>query len=905
MHQTTFGVLAILACLTSPFVCHAAAPNVLLIISDDQAWSDYGFMGHPYIQTPHIDRLAEQSLTFTRGYVPDSLCRPSLATIVTGLYPHQHGIVGNDPPPPEELATQPKGKQRQSPLYLQRRLEYMHHLDRVPTIAGILCNELGYLSHQSGKWWEGHYRRGGFTHGMTHGDRTRGGRHGDEGLTIGRDGLQPVFDFIDLAQREERPFFAYYAPFLPHTPHNPPERLLDKYRDKTPYLPIAKYWAMCDWFDETVGELLGHLDEQGLADDTLVLYVTDNGWINDTEQSRFAPRSKKSQYDGGVRTPIMVRWPGQVEPKLDRRHLASSIDLVPTILAATGLEPTDEMEGIDLLDAEAVAKRQAIYGEIFEHDIVDMTDPVASLRFRWIIDGQWKLIVPHPGREPNAKTELFRITQDYDEERDAAGDYPEVVEELTAKLDAWWNPDAKPQAAVESRTTPETRPPNIIFFLSDDQRADFLSCAGHPIVQTPFLDDLAQRGVRFENAFVTTAICAASRATLLTGLWERSHKFTFGTPPIAEEIVKNSYPVVLRKAGYRTGFVGKFGVNVANDGQKQMFDVFDPLNRNPYFKLQADGSKRHLTDITGDRAIDFVRGCEGDQPFCLSVSFNASHAEDSDKVDHFPWPPSEAGYYADSTIPPPLVDTEHWRTLPSFLQNSMHRDRWFWRWDTPEKYQHNSKAYFRMITGLDRNIGRVLNEVTRQGLDDNTVVIFMGDNGYYQGSRGFAGKWSHFDEALRVPLIIFDPRLPRAQRGQVDSHMVLNVDVPATIVSLATGEVPSSYQGRDLTPLVEGTELESEWRTDFFCEHLFDRHDIPKWEGVRDERYVYARYFENLPEGEFLHDLESDPLELTNLATDTSYAETLAQMRQRCDTQRDELGGEYSKERFPSRERKR
>ncbi len=904
MHNWTATAIAFLALSCNSTASVAAPPNVLLIISDDQGWGDYGFMGHPHIQTPHLDRLAEKSLTFTRGYVPDSLCRPSLATIVTGLYPHQHGIVGNDPPVPQELTGLSKRKQHESPLDLQQRLDDLHHLDHVPTIASMLGDELGYLSHQSGKWWEGHYRCGGFTHGMTHGDRTRGGRHGDDGLTIGREGLQPVFDFVDLAQTEERPFLAFYAPFLPHTPHDPPQRLLDKYRDKTPHLPVAKYWAMCEWFDETVGELLGHLDEEGLSEDTLVLYVTDNGWINDTGQSQYAPRSKRSQYDGGVRTPIMVRWPGHVEPALDRTHLASSIDLVPTILAATGLEPTGEMDGINLLDAGAVAKRQAIHGEIFEHDIVSMTDPVASLRYRWIIDGQWKLIVPHFGREPGAKTELFRITQDDDEERDAASDYPEVVEKLTAKLDDWWNPDAKPQAAIEQRDATASRP-NIIFFLSDDQRADFMSCAGHPVVQTPFLDDLAQRGVRFENAFVTTAICAASRATLLTGLWERSHKFTFGTPPIAEDIVQQSYPVVLRKAGYRTGFVGKFGVQVALAGESEMFDLFEPLNRNPYFKPQPDGTTRHLTDITGDRAIDFVQGCDADQPFCLSVSFNAAHAEDGDKVNHYPFPPSEAGYYADTTIPPPLVDTEHWRTLPSFFHHGMHRERWHWRWDTPEKYQHNSKAYFRMITGLDRNIGRVLNEVARRGFDDNTVVIFMGDNGYYQGSRGFAGKWSHFDEALRVPLIVFDPRLPLHRRGRVDAHMVLNVDVPATVVSLATGEVPSSYQGRDLTPLVIGEATSEEWRTDFFCEHLFDHPDIPKWEGVRGERYVYARYFENLPQGEFLHDLETDPLELTNLASDASFAETLARMRQRCNALRDELGGEYSKERFPSHERDR
>jgi arylsulfatase A-like enzyme len=441
--------------------------------------------------------------------------------------------------------------------------------------------------------------------------------------------------------------------------------------------------------------------------------------------------------------------------------------------------------------------------------------------------------------------------------------------------------------------------PNIIFFLSDDHRADFLSCAGHPIVKTPSIDRLAERGIRFENAFVTTSICAASRATLLTGLWERSHKYTFGTPPIAAPLVDEGYPALLREAGYRTGFVGKFGVNAGRGGTTKMFDSFVPLNRNPYWKKLPDGSRRHLTDLTGDKAIEFVRSCSKDQPFCLSVSFNAAHAEDSDKNDHYPWPESENGLYEDVTIPPPLVRSDFWKELPEFFHDAMHRDRWFWRWDTDEKYQKNVKAYYRMLTGLDRNLGRVLEEVNKLGFGDNTVVIFMGDNGYYKGSRGFAGKWSHFEESLRVPLVIYHPQVPADSAGRVIDVMALNVDVPATIVRLATGEVPASYQGIDMSLWCD-RNFAPVWRSDFFCEHLMDRHDIPKWEGVRGQRYVYARYFENLPEGEFLHDLEKDPKQLNNFVNDATYADVLAKLRKRCDELRDEYGGEYTPEKFPT-----
>lgn len=435
--------LALVAALFHPLLARAAEParrpNVLLILSDDQAWGDYGFMGHPQIRTPRLDRLARESLLFTRGYVPDSLCRPSLATIISGLYPHEHRIVGNDPPFPASVESLPPARRRQSPEYLQAREDYLGHIAAAPTLPRLL-GAVGYRSFQAGKWWEGNYSRGGFTAGMTHGDPRRGGRHGDEGLKIGRQGVAPVLEFIDQCQRDGAPFFVWYAPMMPHTPHDPPARLLDQYRDKTESLPVAKYWAMCEWFDETCGQLLDHLDERGLAQETIVVYVTDNGWINRVDESAYAPKSKRSQYDGGIRTPIMVRWPGRVEPRRDEQTLASSVDLAPTILRACGVDVDPRMTGVDLLDTQRVAARSKLYGEILEHDIQDMVEPAPSLRFRWVIDGAWKLIVPHPAREPKAPIELYDLAADPHEERNLAADQPERVTALRERLDAWWRP---------------------------------------------------------------------------------------------------------------------------------------------------------------------------------------------------------------------------------------------------------------------------------------------------------------------------------------------------------------------------------------------------------------------------------------------------------------------------------
>ncbi len=425
--------------------------------------------------------------------------------------------------------------------------------------------------------------------------------------------------------------------------------------------------------------------------------------------------------------------------------------------------------------------------------------------------------------------------------------------------------------------------PNILFLLVDDQRNDTLGCAGHPIIKTPVIDSLAAEGIRFSNAFVTTSICAASRASILTGLYERTHQYTFGTPPLSPALIAESYPALLKAAGYRTGFIGKYGVSTEGEPESAMFDFFKPHVGNPYFKKQPDGTLRHETEVAGDRAIEFIEGNPKGQPFCLSISFNASHAADWDLENHFPWPKAVDGMYEDVDIPPPrLSDPEIFANHPEFLKTSMNRKRYFWRWDTPEKYQKNMKAYFRMLSGIDRVIGRLRNELENRDLADNTVIIYMADNGYYMGDRGFAGKWSHYEQSLRVPLIVYDPRQPKTNRGAVRDEMALNVDIPATMLMLAGVKIPTHYQGHSLSPLLRGKQI-PDWRHDFFCEHLMDNPDIPKWEGIRGERYVYARYFEQDPVYEFLHDLDVDPDQLVNLADDPKYREILAAMRKRCD----------------------
>lgn len=406
----TASTLAVMfLCAGSQLGALPAPPNVLLIVSDDQGWTDFGFMGNETIRTPNLDRLASQGLVFPNAYVTTPLCRPSLATILTGRYPHQHGICCNDPPAGTE-----------------RSAEY-HFIRDAATIPRLL-QKAGYRSFQTGKFWEGHHSNAGFTDGMT-----EKGRHGDAGLTIGRETLQPIYDFIESCGRT--PFFVWYAPMLPHAPHNPPERILARYRGEGRSLHVARYQAMCEWFDETCGQLLDYLDRKGLADNTLVVLVTDNGWIQDEDSAR-SVRSKLTPYDAGLRTPIVLRWPGHIEPRRVPAF-ASSIDLAPTILAACRVEPPRDLPGMNLrrLIRENTT-REAVFGEVFLHTAIDSNKPATNLTHRWIRAGQWKMILPKDRRG----AELYDVVADPAEKKDLAAREPAQVQRLTAMLDQWWRP---------------------------------------------------------------------------------------------------------------------------------------------------------------------------------------------------------------------------------------------------------------------------------------------------------------------------------------------------------------------------------------------------------------------------------------------------------------------------------
>ncbi|AEL26413.1 sulfatase-like hydrolase/transferase [Cyclobacterium marinum] len=431
------------------------------------------------------------------------------------------------------------------------------------------------------------------------------------------------------------------------------------------------------------------------------------------------------------------------------------------------------------------------------------------------------------------------------------------------------------------RSNAQDQRPNIIFILTDDQRYDALGYAGNDLIHTPEMDKLAEEGSYFKNALVTTPICAASRATIFTGLYERSHAYTFQTGPIKSAYMEKSYPKLLKEAGYKTGFFGKFGVNYSNlEGLFDSFESYDRKgsfpDRRGYFYKTLGADTVHLTRYTGQQALDFIEEADADQPFCLSLSFSAPHAHDNAEKQYF-WQDETASLLEGVTIPDAKIsDDKYFEAQPEIVKSGFNRLRWTWRYDTPEKYQHSVKGYYRMISGIDLEIAKIRKQLKAKGMDKNTVIILMGDNGYFLGERQMAGKWLLYDNSIRVPLIVMDPR----QKKQVDSEeMAANVDVPSTILDLAGVEIPSEYQGKSLLPVTKGAPLN---RDTVLVEHLWDFENIPPSEGLRTKGWKYFRYINDQSIAE-LYDLTNDPMEINNLAKDPKYASKVAAFDKKLD----------------------
>lgn len=427
--------------------------------------------------------------------------------------------------------------------------------------------------------------------------------------------------------------------------------------------------------------------------------------------------------------------------------------------------------------------------------------------------------------------------------------------------------------------------PNILFLLADDLRHDIFGFAGHEICKTPNIDALAKESHVFENAFVTTAICMVSRASIFSGQYEARHEIHDFRTEFTEKAWAKTYPALLKDAGYHTGFIGKFGVGNKMTEARKTFDYWKGFpGQGRFFDPNREGNQ-HLTALQGDQSLEFLRTAPENKPWCLSVSFKAVHCQDGAKRQ-FPPDKRDEDLYDGITIPPaPLSDEKYFKALHEPLQTSEARRRWEIRF-SPELYQETMKDHYRLLNSIDRELGRMREELKTQGFDENTIVIFTSDHGFYLGERGLAGKWFAHEESIRIPLIIHDPRETEKPKEPI-TEMALNIDFAPTILSYAGLEAPDVMQGRSLIPLLKGTA--KDWRDDFFYEHHFIPNRLPESEAVRTERWKYIHWLEPKPGVEELYDLKEDPMEVHNLADDPDHQAKLDEMRSRWKELREEV----------------
>jgi arylsulfatase A-like enzyme len=421
-------------------------------------------------------------------------------------------------------------------------------------------------------------------------------------------------------------------------------------------------------------------------------------------------------------------------------------------------------------------------------------------------------------------------------------------------------------------------PPNILLLVTDDQRWDTIAAQGNQIIKTPNLDQLYRQGTVFKKAFVTSSICPVSRASIFTGQYASRHGITGFNETLSKEQLGRTYPAILRKNGYKTGFIGKWGIGREKEEvlalPSRLFDEWHGFPGQGRY-LHRDG---HLTQKITKKAQGFLRRAkESGKPFCLSISYKAPHA---------PWKESPSRYanlYSDIQIPLPksfpsegAVDNK-----PEFLKNWLGAKNGRNFIPTLET---KVARYYRQITSLDASVGLIRKTLKELGLDQNTIVIFMSDNGMMLGEHGYKGKWLMYEESIRIPMMVYHPGIPQSQ-GRTRDKMVLNIDVAPTLLELAGIQVPEEMQGASLLPLLKNQK--ADWRPVWFYEHSFDLSKlpegasrIPKVEGVRTDRWKYTIYPEETPVYEELFDLSKDPYELKNLSGNPEYTSMLKNLRE-------------------------
>jgi arylsulfatase A-like enzyme len=453
-----------------------------------------------------------------------------------------------------------------------------------------------------------------------------------------------------------------------------------------------------------------------------------------------------------------------------------------------------------------------------------------------------------------------------------------LLNQLIATFSLWALIGGQAVCAQTAPTSEAALRPNFLILLTDDQRTDTLGCynARSPIV-TPAIDQLAREGVRFENGFVTTPVCAVSRASILTGRYASNHRMHRFDTMLADDVFDQSYPAYMQDAGYFSGHFGKYGVGITS-AQKARFDVFDAqMEQGPMFR-DYNGRTLHDAEWLTVKAGEFFAAVPEGEPFVLQLSYKEPH--NSSCPD-----PVDAGALSDYDFQRSPDDTKDaYDQLPDIAKPSLMEENYASKMSTDALFNDYMRAYHEKLLSVERSVGKVRHLLEQHGFADNTIILFLSDHGTHFGEKKFAGKWTPYDASLRIPFIVYDPR-PSALKEMVRNEMVLNIDLAPTLLDLAGIEVPDIMDGRSMLPLLtpHSSLATDQWRSHFAYEHFTSPSQIPvhipRYDGIRTDDFKYVRWCDADPAVEELFDLENDPSESNNLASNPEYADQLNQLR--------------------------
>ena len=438
------------------------------------------------------------------------------------------------------------------------------------------------------------------------------------------------------------------------------------------------------------------------------------------------------------------------------------------------------------------------------------------------------------------------------------------------------------------------KPRNVVFILADDHRYDAMSFLGHQFAETPHMDQMAKQGVHLKNAFVTTSLCSPSRASILTGLYTFRHRVIDNQRAVPEGT--QFFPQYLQKAGYKTGYVGKWHMGGHSDKPRPGFDYWVSfrgqghyLPPGPKYTINVNGENvpqdGYITPLLTNYAIDFLEQTDRDQPFCLYLSHKAVHANftPEEKYDQ---------KFADKPFKRPASETK-------VEKNELNRPRWLldqrnsWHGvDFPYHSDLNIEQYYKRyceaLCSVDDSVGAVMDQLKKMGIHDETLVIYMGDNGFMFGEHGLIDKRVAYETSIRVPMLAQCPEL--FSGGETIDKMVANIDIAPTIMEAMGLQKPPHMDGESFLQLAQGEDVP--WREYFLYAYYWEKNfpQSPTVFSLRSDKYKYTSYYGLWDTDEFF-DIQADPGEQNNLIRSSQHNKVRKQMENRLYKMMAELGG--------------